>query len=592
MELIVTPEKQEEGDEEADKSDSATSPHPHKQTVINPCCSQDSEDLGHCDTDSSPNLNERLSSHGDDSQSQVQQSSFTNDSDQQQAATPFYRLSDEHSLDEQNSTESGLDNSNNIKLNRTDCYNKNELANDIELNLNNNHLLQQQENSTLTSFTNTTLTRSSPRICRANKQDLKGAHRERTSSSTGPKQQQKAKENIKQGLLFVKDIILRRPTFCVDDLQVSVGSNRSREICDGFDSTKRRRSLSEGDLFLPLSCISTEEHHDNFVADRRKVGGGNSQSFSEGFGRRQRRQSSSCSDISLFYESRTRDCEAEYDGYEEESEYCEADISESEEINEVEDKRNFVKKRGSESPRIRLARRRKNRNKQSFIAKSVSVDPHPENNRYFSNIRNRRNGIVKPVEESSKLNEDDFIADLIEFNRQHKKPKKGLRLAKSVENFFDKSLLHHHQHIVKDDLLHKTSKDPIHRFFAGLFTKHEKMDYLRETNILDSETTDFVSSRPDISVVGNSIKKVAGVIELYIDSQGDVIRKLEIVKIPGHSLGFFIRYGNGIDRTDGIFISRVTLGSFVDENNLLHSGDEILEVNKVRNLFFITLELR
>ena len=42
-----------------------------------------------------------------------------------------------------------------------------------------------------------------------------------------------------------------------------------------------------------------------------------------------------------------------------------------------------------------------------------------------------------------------------------------------------------------------------------------------------------------------------------------------------------IKFGNGIDRDDGIFISRVTLGSLVDINNLLHTGDEILKVNKV-----------
>jgi len=84
----------------------------------------------------------------------------------------------------------------------------------------------------------------------------------------------------------------------------------------------------------------------------------------------------------------------------------------------------------------------------------------------------------------------------------------------------------------------------------------------------------------DVSQV-HRVQKVAGIIEMYVDQSGDVIRKIEIQKITGQSLGFFIRCGNGIERVDGIFISRVTLGSFADVNNLLHAGDEILQINKI-----------
>jgi len=589
------------------KLDSATSSSQHKQTVIIPCCAQQSEGLNNRPCENfSLHFNESLSSSDErgiylacgESQSQTEKPGFVpHDISLEKDHTPLQKH-DDYNLDKQESIKSALSNSTCKYLEsglgeQHDCCDENELNEQKSIESE----LEQFESSSSSSFTNTTLCRSSPRILRANKQDLKGVHR-RTSSTSSTVAQQKQqqqpitivpKKNIKQDFLFVKDANLLRSPFCVDDSQV-LGNHG---LCDDLVSTKRRRSLSEGDLYLPLTTLSstsTDEYQD--TDERRKVGCGGSKSFSEGFNRQQRRPWRSCSDVSLFYESFIRNYEAEDNGYEEESESYETDISGDEEEvilpYEIKDKRNFVKERGDESPRIRLAKRRRIRNKQSFIAKSISVDPKPQNDRYFSNIRNRRNGIVKPVEENSVLNDDDYLADLIEFKRLHKKPKKGLRLVKSVENFFDKSLLHHHPNISKADSSpvpgNKLSKHSKHRFLSALFTKHEKMEYLRETNILESETTDFACSQPDKSIAGNSIRKVAGIIELYIDSQGDVIRKLEITKIPGHSLGFFIRYGNGIDRTDGIFISRVTLGSFVDENNLLHSGDEILQVNKVRRL--------
>ena len=59
----------------------------------------------------------------------------------------------------------------------------------------------------------------------------------------------------------------------------------------------------------------------------------------------------------------------------------------------------------------------------------------------------------------------------------------------------------------------------------------------------------------------------------------DDIQTVEITKRPGQSLGFYIREGNGRDRVDGVFISRLAVGGVVDLNGLLHVGDEIVSVN-------------
>ncbi|KAE8736722.1 hypothetical protein FOCC_FOCC017823, partial [Frankliniella occidentalis] len=60
-----------------------------------------------------------------------------------------------------------------------------------------------------------------------------------------------------------------------------------------------------------------------------------------------------------------------------------------------------------------------------------------------------------------------------------------------------------------------------------------------------------------------------------------VVQLVEIVKRPGQTLGLYIREGNGIERSDGVFISRIALESAVYNSGCLRVGDEILAVNLV-----------
>ena len=71
-----------------------------------------------------------------------------------------------------------------------------------------------------------------------------------------------------------------------------------------------------------------------------------------------------------------------------------------------------------------------------------------------------------------------------------------------------------------------------------------------------------------------------GIKNIVMDNS-DMVQTVEIFKQPGQTLGFYIREGNGFDRTDGVFISRIQIGTVAETNGLLHIGDEILTVNNV-----------
>lgn len=51
-----------------------------------------------------------------------------------------------------------------------------------------------------------------------------------------------------------------------------------------------------------------------------------------------------------------------------------------------------------------------------------------------------------------------------------------------------------------------------------------------------------------------------------------IVQLVEIVKRPGQTLGLYIREGNGMERSDGVFVSRIALESAVYNSGCLQVG--------------------
>ena len=68
----------------------------------------------------------------------------------------------------------------------------------------------------------------------------------------------------------------------------------------------------------------------------------------------------------------------------------------------------------------------------------------------------------------------------------------------------------------------------------------------------------------------------------FSDDSGTFVKRIvEILRAQGQSLGFYICQGDGWGREDGMFVSRINLGSMVETNGLLGVGDEIVKVNGI-----------
>ncbi|XP_050536599.1 rho GTPase-activating protein 100F-like isoform X2 [Daktulosphaira vitifoliae] len=68
---------------------------------------------------------------------------------------------------------------------------------------------------------------------------------------------------------------------------------------------------------------------------------------------------------------------------------------------------------------------------------------------------------------------------------------------------------------------------------------------------------------------------------LMLQDTNHIVNLVEIIKRPGQTLGLYIREGNGINRNDGLFISRLALESAVYNSGCIQVGDEVLAVNLV-----------
>ena len=82
-----------------------------------------------------------------------------------------------------------------------------------------------------------------------------------------------------------------------------------------------------------------------------------------------------------------------------------------------------------------------------------------------------------------------------------------------------------------------------------------------------------------IQLKRETFRRIAGIREFADAKNSYLIRKVEIRKKPEKSLGFYICEGDGWDRKNGIFVSRLVLGSYIEANGFLRVGDEILKVN-------------
>lgn len=66
------------------------------------------------------------------------------------------------------------------------------------------------------------------------------------------------------------------------------------------------------------------------------------------------------------------------------------------------------------------------------------------------------------------------------------------------------------------------------------------------------------------------------------------VHTVEILKRPGQTLGFYIREGNGVDQSEGVFISRIASGSLVEQNGLLKVSD-VIDSPRVKCHLYIRL---
>ena len=126
----------------------------------------------------------------------------------------------------------------------------------------------------------------------------------------------------------------------------------------------------------------------------------------------------------------------------------------------------------------------------------------------------------------------------------------------------------------------------------SLSITQETIDKLREVeledvlmnakSIIEPDPTANMSfcTRP-VKLLEGSFKHLVSVKEIHSKTGAFKHRTIEIQRNPDEELGFSLRQGDGWEKDDGIYISRVNLGSVFDTYELMGVGDELVKINKV-----------
>ena len=97
----------------------------------------------------------------------------------------------------------------------------------------------------------------------------------------------------------------------------------------------------------------------------------------------------------------------------------------------------------------------------------------------------------------------------------------------------------------------------------------------------DPYTDETFCEQPPGKLQVGSFKHMLSVKEVFSKTGAFKYRTIEMCRTDDASLGFSMRKGDGWERREGIFISRVILGSVFDVYGLVNVGDELIKINKV-----------
>ena len=126
----------------------------------------------------------------------------------------------------------------------------------------------------------------------------------------------------------------------------------------------------------------------------------------------------------------------------------------------------------------------------------------------------------------------------------------------------------------------------------GTTITHETLEKIRETELEDvlQYARDIINPDPkakvtfctqSAKVVEGSFKHMLSIKELSSKTGAFKYRTIDILRNTDEEIGISLRRGDGWEKGEGIYVSRISLGSIFDQFEILRVGDEIVQVNKV-----------